>query len=118
MARRGLYVISNGKSTIAHSNAAGGVSIVYDVIEWYFRNHCDRELLKVVPQLPRCHEHRICYLLIVRVWRFAWCKDLRYLVYWFLEWKFMSLFLSFDDEHRTHHLVSCRYVELKVLVID
>ena len=49
--------------------------------------------------------------LVVRVSGFAWCENRQYVVYGFLEWEFMSLFLSFDDEYCTHHLVSCRYIQ-------
>ena len=73
----------------------------------YFGSHRDRTLLKVVMQLPGCHEDRIHYLLIVLVSIFASCKNRRYILHWFLEWEFMS----FDDEYCTHHLASRRYVE-------
>ena len=48
-------------------NPASRVAVVYDVIKGYFGGYRYRTLLKVVSQLPGCHEHRICYLLIMRV---------------------------------------------------
>ena len=48
-------------------NPARGVAVVYNIIKRYFGGYCYRTLLKVVSQLPGCHEHRVCYLLIMRV---------------------------------------------------
>ena len=48
-------------------NPARCVAVVYNVIRRYFGGYCYLTLLEVVSQLPGCHEHRVCYLLIVRV---------------------------------------------------
>ena len=40
-------------------NPARGIAVIYNVIEWYFGSHRNRTLLKVVSQLPGCHEDRI-----------------------------------------------------------
>ena len=87
MAWHGLYVISNGP----FGDASGGIPVVYDIIEWYFRSHRDRALLKVVSQFSGCHKDCVCYLLIVRVQGFAWCEDGGYVVYRLLEREFVSV---------------------------
>ena len=43
-------------------NPARGVAVVYNIIKWHFGGYCNRTLLKVVSQLPGCHEYRIGYL--------------------------------------------------------
>ena len=86
--------------------AASGVPIIDNVIEWYFRCHCDQTLLKVVSQFMGCHEDCVGYVLVVGLLGFARYKDLRYIIDWFLGGEFMSLFPSFSDEHNTNHLVS------------
>ena len=48
-------------------NPASNVVVVYNVIKRSFGGYCYQTLLKVVSQLPGCHEHRVCYLLIMRV---------------------------------------------------
>ena len=48
-------------------NLACRVVVVYNIIKWHFRGYCNRTLLKVVSQLPGCHEYRIGYLLIMWV---------------------------------------------------
>ena len=56
-------------------------------------------------KFARRHEHCVGYLLIVRVSGFARCKDLRYIVNWFLGGEFMSLLPSLDDEDSTNYLL-------------
>ena len=108
MALRGLYVMSNGRSSMAHfGNLARCVPVVYYIIEGHFGGHRDRALLKVVLQFSRCHEDCICYFLIMRVPGFAWCEDGGYVVYRLLEREFVSVLFSFDDEYGAHHLVCC-----------
>ena len=42
MAHRGLYIMSNGRSSIAHlAIRPHGVAVVYYIVEWYFRGHRD-----------------------------------------------------------------------------
>ena len=53
-------------------NPARRVVIVYNNVERYFGGHRYGTLLKVVSQLPGCHEHRIRYLLIMWVPGLAW----------------------------------------------
>ena len=48
-------------------NPARRVAVVYNIVKWYFRGYRYRTLLKVVSQLPGCHEYRVRYLLIMRV---------------------------------------------------
>ena len=68
MAHRGLYVMSNGRSSMAHLPIRPVASrFVYYIIERHFRGYCNRTLLKVVSQLPRCHEYRVGYLMITWV---------------------------------------------------
>ena len=90
--------------------SACSIAVVYDIIEWYFGGHRDRTLLEVVTELSGCHEDRVCYLLIMGVPGFAWCKDSGYVVYWLLKREFVSVLFSFNDEHGAHHLMCCRYV--------
>ena len=42
-------------------NPARSITVIYDVIEWYFGGHRDRTLLEVVTELSGCHEDRVCY---------------------------------------------------------
>ena len=44
-------------------NLARSVGVVDNIIKCHFRGYCNRTLLKVVSQLPGCHEYRIGYLL-------------------------------------------------------
>ena len=48
-------------------NPSRSIAVVDNIIKWHFRGYCNRTLLKVVLQLPGCHEYRISYLLIMWV---------------------------------------------------
>ena len=79
IARRGLYVISNGNSWMAHLLLRVASLLLMMSFRGYF-GYCDRTLLKVVSKFVGSHEDCVGYLLVVGVSGFARCKDLRYIV--------------------------------------
>ena len=56
-----VYYVERKELDSSFSNPARGVAVIYYAIEWYFRGHHNQTLLKVVSQLPGCHEDHICY---------------------------------------------------------